>query len=85
MKRPVCPYPREDGYWMVEAGQPRFVPFVPVMAPGAVIVPFPGVTRERQVSGVDGDHAAPAKLPQPECYWYFGIEDNAGRLPERHP
>lgn len=28
MSAPVLPVPREDGYWLIENGQARFVPFV---------------------------------------------------------
>lgn len=70
MAAPVCPYPREDGYWLVENGLPRFVPFVPVMAPGAVIVPFPFDAQQAarffaEAAAIVGAKVLPLREPRP--------------------
>lgn len=38
MNAPVLPLPRDDGYWLVDRGAVRFVPFE---RPSAKVFPFP--------------------------------------------
>jgi len=74
----VLPYPRDDGYWLIENRRAIWRPFVPAIRPGAVIVPMPA--REGATFGIAPDDAKTRHITgghfvggQMHCGPVFGI------------